>query len=112
MFRDHSQHNGHKLVDIVQAIVDSQLLLLPLRNRRRLPSGQPSQPLAQRTSSPRFRCYALGCSASAIGAKNRRARHSKPASRKGHPQHSGLEQYVADHNASVGDEASSREARW
>ena len=31
---------------------------------------------------------------------------------KGHPQHSGLEQYLADHNASVGDEASSREARW
>jgi hypothetical protein len=26
-----------------------------------------------------------------------------------HPQHSGLEQYLADHNDSVGDEASSRE---
>jgi AmiR/NasT family two-component response regulator len=29
MLRDHSQHNGHKLVDIAQAIVDSHLLLLP-----------------------------------------------------------------------------------
>jgi hypothetical protein len=28
MLRDHSQHNGHKLVDIVQAIVDSRLLPL------------------------------------------------------------------------------------
>jgi AmiR/NasT family two-component response regulator len=30
MLRDHSHHNGHKLVDIAQAIVDSHLLLLPL----------------------------------------------------------------------------------
>ena len=30
MLRDHSRHNGHKLVDIAQAIVDSHLLLLPL----------------------------------------------------------------------------------
>ncbi len=29
LLRDHSQHNGHKLVDIAQAIVDSHLLLLP-----------------------------------------------------------------------------------
>jgi AmiR/NasT family two-component response regulator len=29
MLRDHSQHNGRKLVDIAQAIVDSHLLLLP-----------------------------------------------------------------------------------
>ena len=29
MLRDHSQHNGQKLVDIAQAIVDSHLLLLP-----------------------------------------------------------------------------------
>ena len=27
MLRDHSQHNGHKLVDIAQAVVDSYLLL-------------------------------------------------------------------------------------
>ena len=40
MLRDHSQHNGHKLVDIAQAIVDSHLLLLP-----RLPQPQaPSEP--------------------------------------------------------------------
>jgi AmiR/NasT family two-component response regulator len=29
MLRDHSQHNGHKLVDVAQAIVESHLLLLP-----------------------------------------------------------------------------------
>ena len=29
MLRHHSQHNGHKLVDVAQAIVDSHLLLLP-----------------------------------------------------------------------------------
>jgi hypothetical protein len=29
MLRDHSQHNGHKLVDVAQSIVDSHLLLLP-----------------------------------------------------------------------------------
>jgi response regulator NasT len=29
MLRDHSQHNGRKLVDVAQAIVDSHLLLLP-----------------------------------------------------------------------------------
>jgi AmiR/NasT family two-component response regulator len=29
MLRDHSQHNGHKVVDVAQAIVDSHLLLAP-----------------------------------------------------------------------------------
>jgi hypothetical protein len=29
MLRDHSLHNGRKLVDIAQAVVDSHLLLLP-----------------------------------------------------------------------------------
>lgn len=29
MLRDHSQHNGHKLIDVAQSIVDSHLLLLP-----------------------------------------------------------------------------------
>src|SRR2546423_10311338 len=29
MLRDHSQHNGQKLIDVAQAIVDSHLLLLP-----------------------------------------------------------------------------------
>jgi hypothetical protein len=29
MLRTHSQHNGRKLVDIAEAIVDSHLLLLP-----------------------------------------------------------------------------------
>jgi len=37
MLRDHSQHNGHKLIDVAQAIVDSHLLLLP-------PLVQPSVP--------------------------------------------------------------------
>ena len=36
MLRDHSQHNGRKLVDVAQAIVDSHLLLLaPAPGRRR-----------------------------------------------------------------------------
>jgi response regulator NasT len=38
MLRDHSQHNGHKLVDVAQAIVDSHLLLLP-------PLPQPPAPV-------------------------------------------------------------------
>ena len=29
LLRNHSQHNGRKLVDVAQAIVDSHLLLLP-----------------------------------------------------------------------------------
>jgi response regulator NasT len=29
MLRDHSQHNGHKLVDVAAAVVDSHLLLVP-----------------------------------------------------------------------------------
>jgi AmiR/NasT family two-component response regulator len=29
MLRDHSQHNGHKLIDVADAIVESHLLLLP-----------------------------------------------------------------------------------
>ncbi len=29
MLKDHSQHNGRKLIDVAQAIVDSHLLLLP-----------------------------------------------------------------------------------
>jgi AmiR/NasT family two-component response regulator len=29
MLRDHSQHNGRKLIDVAQAIVESHLLLLP-----------------------------------------------------------------------------------
>jgi response regulator NasT len=29
IMRDHSQHNGQKLIDVAQAIVDSHLLLLP-----------------------------------------------------------------------------------
>jgi response regulator NasT len=37
MLREHSQHNGHKLVDVAEAIVGSHLLLLP-------PSPQPPTP--------------------------------------------------------------------
>lgn len=29
LLRDHSQHNGHKLIDVAEAIVESHLLLLP-----------------------------------------------------------------------------------
>ena len=41
MLRDHSQHNGHKLIDVAQAIVDSHLLLLPP-----LAPPSPSEPSA------------------------------------------------------------------
>ena len=41
MLRDHSQHNGHKLIDVAQAIVDSHLLLLPPPQ-----PAQPSEPPA------------------------------------------------------------------
>jgi len=40
LLRNHSQHNGHKLVDIAQAVVDSHLLLLPS-----VAPPAPSQPL-------------------------------------------------------------------
>ena len=42
MLRDHSQHNGHKLVDVAEAIVDSHLLLLP-------PLVQPAAPTTPAT---------------------------------------------------------------
>jgi two-component system, response regulator / RNA-binding antiterminator len=42
MLRDHSQHNGHKLVDIAQAIVDSHLLLLPPLQQPPTPSERPA----------------------------------------------------------------------
>jgi response regulator NasT len=42
MLRDHSQHNGHKLVDIAQAIVDSHLLLLPSLTPPATPSERPA----------------------------------------------------------------------
>jgi len=43
MLRDHSQHNGHKLVDVAQAIVDSHLLLLPPLERPPRPSPASEQ---------------------------------------------------------------------
>src|SRR5580765_2141967 len=43
MLRNHSQHNGHKLVDIAQAIVDSHLLLLPPVPQPTAPSDRPAQ---------------------------------------------------------------------
>ena len=46
-----------------------------------------------------------GCSALATGAENGRVGIATGLA-KVHPQHSGLEQYLADHNVSVGDEAS------
>ena len=44
MLRDHSQRNGHKLVDIAQAIVDSHVLLLPPVPPRATLSGPASHP--------------------------------------------------------------------
>ncbi len=44
MLRDHSQHNGHKLVDIAQAIVDSHRLLLAPLERPPTPSPASKPP--------------------------------------------------------------------
>jgi response regulator NasT len=40
MLRQHSQHNGRKLIDVAEAVVDSHLLLLP-------PIPPPAQPAGQ-----------------------------------------------------------------
>lgn len=40
MLRDHSQHNGRKLVDIAEAVVESHLLLLPPTPPTSAESGQ------------------------------------------------------------------------
>ena len=39
MLRTHSQRNGHKIVDIAQAIVESHLLLLPPLAERQPSAG-------------------------------------------------------------------------
>src|SRR5881409_2243514 len=52
MLRDHSQHNGHKLVDIAQAIVDSHLLLPSLVPST---SSEPPAYLSEAASGPRWR---------------------------------------------------------
>jgi AmiR/NasT family two-component response regulator len=41
MLRDHSQHNGRKLVDVAQAVVESHLLLLPPPERVAMPEPGP-----------------------------------------------------------------------
>ena len=54
MLRDHSQHNGRKLVDVAQAIVDSHLLLLsPHELPATSPDGQPRSP--ERPERPSLR---------------------------------------------------------
>jgi AmiR/NasT family two-component response regulator len=42
MLRDHSQHNGHKLVDVAQAVVDSHLLLQPSLKQSEAQSERPA----------------------------------------------------------------------
>ena len=42
MLRDHSQHNGHKLVDVAQAVVDSHLLLQPSLKQPEAQSERPA----------------------------------------------------------------------
>jgi response regulator NasT len=41
MLRDHSRHNGHKLVDVAQAVVDSHLLLQPSLKQSEAQSERP-----------------------------------------------------------------------
>ena len=47
MLRDHSQHNGHKVIDVAQAIVDSHLLLLPSLAAPAKPSSSRRSPTAR-----------------------------------------------------------------
>ena len=42
MLRDHSQHNGHKVIDVAQAVVESHLLLVPLMPHQ--PASTPARP--------------------------------------------------------------------
>jgi response regulator NasT len=42
MLRDHSQHNGHKVVDVAQAVVESHLLLASPAQAE--PTSKPAQP--------------------------------------------------------------------
>ena len=42
MLRDHSQHNGHTLVDVAEAIIDSHLLLVPWLALPATPSERPA----------------------------------------------------------------------
>jgi AmiR/NasT family two-component response regulator len=42
MLRDHSQHNGHKVVDVAQAVVESHLLLGSPAQAK--PASKPAQP--------------------------------------------------------------------
>src|SRR4051794_24038399 len=43
MLRDHSQHNGRKLVDVAQAVVESHLLLLLPPSPERVPMPEPAR---------------------------------------------------------------------
>ena len=86
MLRDHSQHNGHKLVDIAQAIVDSHLLLLP-------PIPQPAAPSHAPRAQARDAASVLPFTPAAPQQPTPRitaGRGNLP--RQVHPQQSGLEQ--------------------
>jgi len=39
LLRDHSQHNGRKLIDVAEAVVESHLLLAPQPGHENLPAG-------------------------------------------------------------------------
>jgi AmiR/NasT family two-component response regulator len=57
MLRDHSQHNGHKLVDIAaQAVVDSHLLLLPPVPQLCAPPATSSGTRPRRRAASRYAC--------------------------------------------------------
>jgi AmiR/NasT family two-component response regulator len=52
LLRDHSQHNGHKLIDVAQAIVDSHLLLLPPLQTTRGADPKPAGATAEGIEGP------------------------------------------------------------
>ena len=75
MLRDHSQHNGRKLVDVAEAIVDSHLLRAAATPRTRR-SDHPGDVVDGGGAIP-LRCYRYSCGAIAIGAAKPDAVRSK-----------------------------------
>jgi ANTAR domain len=61
MLRSHSQHNGRKVVDVAEAVVESHLLLLSALPSRRQPPARRGSP--QRASNPSPACSDPGYSA-------------------------------------------------
>lgn len=51
MLREHSQHNGRKLVDVAEAVVESHLLLTPPHQPQPVSALPPQEGEAERPSA-------------------------------------------------------------